>query len=153
MKSAAPLLRLYCCFGVFSFQLNAVRRFGDAFSGDPISGVTRRRQRLVTKSPAPRYTLGYTASTHFASTEEDQSEESSNEISTEADDFQRELNTMASNNQETFGFNPDNFDKSALPVPLFTGLVIMAFSLYMTGYFLYVGINGFPENDTFPRPF
>lgn len=80
-------------------------------------------------------------------------EEAMNDLS-EEEKIQNELDSMMNNDKrESFGFNPDRFDQDALPVPLFTGLVIMAFSLYMIGYFLYVGLNGFPEDDTFPPPF
>ena len=75
-------------------------------------------------------------------------------IANEKDELQQELDSMTTTTtSQGFGFNPNKFDQSALPVPLFTGLVIMGFSLYMTGYFLYVGLYGFPANDTFPRPF
>lgn len=50
-----------------------------------------------------------------------------------------------------------NFDDSALPVPLFTAVIILLGSLYVTGYGLYVGINGFPtegvDGNLYPRIF
>lgn len=90
-------------------------------------------------------------SIQLAATEKEETEK----VISEEEKLQMELNAMMNpeGKQESFGFNPDNFDQSKLPVPLFTGLIVMAFSLYMTGYFLYVGLHGFPEDDTFPRPF
>jgi hypothetical protein len=53
-----------------------------------------------------------------------------------------------------FGFTPSNFDQSKIPVPLWTGLVVFAFSMYVTFYGFYVGIMGFPPDDSpLPRIF
>eukprot|EP00544_Gedaniella_sp_CCMP2646_P000978 CAMPEP_0202508460 /NCGR_PEP_ID=MMETSP1361-20130828/52262_1 /ASSEMBLY_ACC=CAM_ASM_000849 /TAXON_ID=210615 /ORGANISM="Staurosira complex sp., Strain CCMP2646" /LENGTH=109 /DNA_ID=CAMNT_0049142633 /DNA_START=111 /DNA_END=440 /DNA_ORIENTATION=- len=93
----------------------------------------------------------HTRSTRLFATEKESLDEF---LAKEKEELQQESDMLTKTPpQQGFGFNPNNFDRSALPVPLFTGLVIMGLSLYMTGYFLYVGLNGFPENDTFPRPF
>lgn len=72
----------------------------------------------------------------------------------EEEKLQMELDFMTNGKKhDSFGFRPEDFDQSKLPVPLFTGLVVMGFSIYTIVYFLWVGLNGFPEDDTFPRPF
>lgn len=44
------------------------------------------------------------------------------------------------------GFTPENFDQSKLPVPLFTSILILFGSLYLTAYGFYVGLYGLPDN-------
>ena len=39
------------------------------------------------------------------------------------------------------------------PIPMFTGLIILFLSLYVTGYMFWVGFFGFPPDDTLPRVF
>lgn len=122
----------------------------DSFSSVKSSSrTTRRRQHAA-------YVLSisscHTRSTRLFATEKEALDDF---LVKEKEELQQELDMMLTKTppKRGLGFNPDNFDQSALPVPLFTGLVIMGLSLYMTCYFLYAGLYGFPENDTFPRPF
>jgi len=50
-------------------------------------------------------------------------------------------------------FDADRMDSSLMPIPMFTGLVVLLISIYVTGYMFYVGINGFPEDSSLPRVF
>lgn len=56
---------------------------------------------------------------------------------------------------DLLGFTPSNFDDSQIPIPAFTAVLILLGSLYVTGYGFYVGLRGFPADDTggLPRIF
>lgn len=151
MASFTLLLRLYCCFGILFLQWNDKQRFANAF----VAVAPKNCRQLLNTDGSTSLTPPCHIATHFAASDnQDLEEPPTLLLSEEEEKLQRELDSMMNpTKQESFGFNAENFDQSALPVPLFTGLLIMVFSLYMTGYFLYVGINGFPGDDTFPRPF
>lgn len=50
-------------------------------------------------------------------------------------------------------FDPERMDANMLPIPMFTGIVVLFFSLYVTGYMFYVGINGFSVDNPLPGVF
>jgi len=153
MSLFSRLLRLYSCFGVLLLQWNDAQRFAGAFAVLPKTPKlllhSRRTHGALTPNVSSRMI------TLLSATENKESDDLVNNELSEEERLQRDLDLMMNpeSKTETFGFNADNFDQTKLPVPLFTGLVVMAFSLYMIGYFLYVGLNGFPEDDTLPRPF
>jgi hypothetical protein len=45
----------------------------------------------------------------------------------------------------SFDFNEDDFDRSAIPIPMFTASVVFLWSMAFTYYLYDVGINGFPD--------
>ena len=143
----SPLLWYF--LNVLTLYLSYNTDVADSFATVPPTSSKLHHKTLECVSPL----ISRKISTHLYVAENKETEEAVNGLS-EEERLQRELDNMLSPpEQESFGFNPDNFDESKLPIPLFTGLVVMAFSLYMTGYFLYVGLNGFPEDDMFPPPF
>jgi hypothetical protein len=45
-------------------------------------------------------------------------------------------------------WNEDNFDESALPIPMFTASLVSLASIGFTIYLFNIGINGFPDAPT-----
>jgi len=75
------------------------------------------------------------------------------ELLSEEDKLQMQLNATMED-PSYLGFTPSNFDSTALPIPLFTSIIVLFFSLYATFYGIYVGLNGFPaEESSLPRIF
>jgi hypothetical protein len=64
-----------------------------------------------------------------------------------------DLNAMVEDESNLLGFTPSNFDNSQIPIPVFTAVLILLGSLYVTGYGFYVGINGFPVDSGLPPIF
>uniref|UniRef100_A0A7R9WN72 Uncharacterized protein n=1 Tax=Craspedostauros australis TaxID=1486917 RepID=A0A7R9WN72_9STRA len=48
------------------------------------------------------------------------------------------------------GFDSDRIDETALPIPLFTSMVILLGTTYLTVYLLYYGIVGLSAEDQLP---
>jgi len=69
--------------------------------------------------------------------------------------LQMEFNATMMGDSSYMGFTPNNFDSEQLPIPLFTAILVLLFSLYATFYGIYVGLNGFPVADEsgLPRVF
>jgi len=65
----------------------------------------------------------------------------------EAERLQMELNATTLGDETWLGFTPNNFDSKQLPIPLFTSILVLLFSLYTTFYGIYVGIYGFSAAD------
>ena len=66
----------------------------------------------------------------------------------EAERLQMELNAAGLGDETPWlSFTPNNFDSKQLPIPLFTSIVVLLFSLYTTFYGFYVGIYGFSAAD------
>ena len=64
--------------------------------------------------------------------------------------IQNELDAMVEPPKMFSTFNPDNFDESKIPIPLFTAMIVFLGSLYVTISMFYYGINGFPDDPVVP---
>jgi hypothetical protein len=67
-----------------------------------------------------------------------------NDEAIEAEKLQAELNKLTEDLPMFASFDANNMDQSAIPVPLFTAIIIAIGSLYWTYYLFDIGINGFP---------
>jgi hypothetical protein len=63
----------------------------------------------------------------------------------DAEELQSQLNKITADTPMFSSWNEDNFDESALPIPMFTGLLVSLGSLGFTFYLFNIGINGFPD--------
>lgn len=66
----------------------------------------------------------------------------------DAEELQSEINKIVESPAMFGSFNADNFDESALPVPIFTATLVSMASIGFTIYLFNIGINGFPEAPT-----
>ena len=113
---------------------------GDAFA---LSG------KIVAIAPASG--VNQRPALQFAKRASDEIQEEANgavttEVLTEDEKMQMKLNATVAD-PSYLGFNPSNFDSTQLPIPLFTSVFVLLFSLYASFYMIYVGLNGFQAAD------
>jgi len=139
------LLLFHCCLPVI-WTLLALDESG-AFLIPP-----EHRSRAGPRRPLP-------SSFSFSVKPEpkDETQEADEPASTLSEDerLQMEVNATMMGDLSYMGFTPNNFDSEQLPIPLFTAILVLLFSLYATFYGIYVGLNGFPAVDEsgLPRVF
>ena len=67
-----------------------------------------------------------------------------NEETIESEKLQAELNKLTEDLPMFASFDASNMDRSAIPVPTFTAIIIAIGSIIWTYYLFDIGINGFP---------
>jgi hypothetical protein len=66
----------------------------------------------------------------------------------DAEELQSEINKIVDDTPMFSSWNEDNFDESALPIPMFTATLVSLASIGFTIYLFAIGINGFPDAPT-----
>jgi hypothetical protein len=64
----------------------------------------------------------------------------------DTEELQSELNKLVADPPMFSGWNADNFDEDALPIPMFTATIVSLVSIAFTAYLFNIGINGFPDS-------
>jgi hypothetical protein len=141
MRSKLPaFLHLYSLLCYILGLYNGGIHVGDAFA---LSGKSI--------AIAPACGVNQRQSLQFAKRASDEIQEEANgaatsELLTEEQTVQMQLNATVAD-PSYLGFSPSNFDSTQLPIPLFTSVFVLLFSLYASFYMVFVGLNGFQAAD------
>ena len=123
----------------------------DAFSLDPFRFRSGRKSFRVLgwpHYPSKKKNLAARRKTtttpwHLLSKEDDLDELPTTPLPEE--DLQRELNAIMSDqesNRIVGIYDPEAFDQSQIPLPMFTAVIVLLGSMSLTGYMIWTGITG-----------